>query len=331
MIPKFYHCRLPLDPPFYSRGVPVHFRDTVVIQGENGEWAEAAPLPGFSRDRITDVAADAHNRRLAVTKCRSLQFARDCLPDDEWPTVDLPINALLDGPTESVTQKARAIAESSCRCVKLKVGRTDIREDIERVAAVRAILRDDQSIRLDANRAWEWDAAVEFGSAVAELDVEYIEEPLAVSPVHAIQLERFVQVTGCPYALDESLVELTVMDEANSTGAAYKASRDEALQAFESAAAFVVKPTLLGAIDEIRRLAAMGKPLVFSGCFESGIGTAQIARIAARFSPDIPAGLDTHSRIADDLIEERLIDASWSLRLEGRPKICVAKLQELTQ
>ena len=324
MILKSYHCRLPLDPPFYSRGAPVHCRDTVIIRGENGEWAEAAPLPGFSQDRITDVVADANNRRLTATKCRSLQFARDCLLHDEWATVDLPINALLDGPMESVTQNARAIAKSSCRCVKLKVGRTDIQEDIERVAAVRAILRDHQSIRLDANRAWEWDAAVEFGSAVAELDVEYIEEPLAVSPDHAIQLERFVQVTGCPYALDESLVE-----HSNSTDAV--ASRDEALYAYESASAFVVKPTLLGAIDEVRRLAAMGKPLVFSGCFESGIGTAQIARIAAQFSPDIPAGLDTHSRIADDLIEERLIDASWSLRLAGRPKICEAKLQELTQ
>lgn len=304
----------------------------MILESENGQWAEAAPLVGFSRDNIAEVLSDVHNRRLASTNCRSLQFARDCLVQDEWPTVDLPINALLDGPTESVMQRTRSLAKSDCRCVKLKVGRTAIQDDIERVAIVRSMLRDDQSIRLDANRAWEWEAAVEFGSAVADMGVEYIEEPLVGSPDHASQLKRFVQATGCPYALDESLVELTDVGSTDVTiDAAGEDTRDEALLAYESAAALVIKPTLMGAHEEIRRLAAFGKPLVFSGCFESGIGTVQIARIAARYSPDIPAGLDTHSRIADDLIAGPLIGSSWTLRLAGSPEICESKIQELSQ
>lgn len=326
VIHNFYHCRMPLAPPFFSRGQAVHSRETIIIEGENGEWAEAAPLPGFSPDTIAEVLDVVRNRRMDATACHSLQFARDCLSQNEWPKTELPINALLDGPTETVVEQARNIARSRCRCVKLKVGRVAVQEDIERVTLVRSLLRKEQSLRLDANRAWDWDAAIEFGSAVAALNIEYIEEPLAGTPDaagSAEQLERWFGTTSCPYALDETVLDLFQMGDSDITA--------ETLGLYESVAALVIKPTLLGSIDRIQWLAEQNKPLVFSGCFESGVGTAQIARLAVRFSPGVPAGLDTHARIASDLIKEELIADDWVLRMNGAPDIDVKKLAELAK
>ena len=39
--------------------------------------------------------------------------------------------------------------------VKIKVGRTELREDVERVAAVRELLGPDRGLMVDANQRWD--------------------------------------------------------------------------------------------------------------------------------------------------------------------------------
>jgi hypothetical protein len=47
--------------------------------------------------------------------------------------------------------------------------------------------------------------------------------------------------------------------------------------------------------------------LVLSAAFESGVGIANLAAYAAAFSkPEIPAGLDTYSWLAADVLAEKL-------------------------
>ncbi|WP_337133713.1 enolase C-terminal domain-like protein, partial [Staphylococcus aureus] len=62
--------------------------------------------------------------------------------------------------------------------VKMKVGQPDVREDIERVTALRKHLGTEVPIMIDANQQWDRPTALRFGRAVDELGLTWIEEPL---------------------------------------------------------------------------------------------------------------------------------------------------------
>jgi D-arabinonate dehydratase len=62
--------------------------------------------------------------------------------------------------------------------VKLKVGRVDIPQDVERVRAVRQAVGDDFMLACDANQAWTPQQAIEFCRAVAPLNIRWLEEPV---------------------------------------------------------------------------------------------------------------------------------------------------------
>ncbi len=301
---KLYRYRLPLREPINLKGKNHRVREGLLLETEHG-WADAAPLPGFSRETVGDVIAAV--RTDPPFSLPSLRFAWESA-QQEFSTVNVSVNALLFGDREAVLRAAGDLAVSECRAVKLKVGRaTDVQDDAALVREVRNCLRADQTLRLDANRAWNLDRAIVFGRAVSDLDIEYIEEPTA----NPAWLEEFWQQTTCPYALDETLVETTD------------------LQPFPHSAAFVVKPTLLGGFAEIERLTRFGKPLVFSACFESGVGVAHVARLAMRCSRDVPAGLDTYSRLADDVLRDRLDMSHWNLSIEGPVSVAQDKLEEV--
>jgi o-succinylbenzoate synthase len=311
---------------------------------------EAAPLPGFSRESLAQLqeaavrdaaaAVEEGDRTAAESRGSGATLERGDWDADspslprvgrfasgplaafpswrfafESATVDLtakstaiPVSGLLAGSREAIVAKATELACSECQAVKLKVGRDpDVESELCLVREIRSLLREEQRLRLDANRAWSLETAIRFGSALRDLDLDYLEEPLRDSS----ELETFYAETGCPYALDETL----------------RTAGD--LRHYRHAAAFVVKPTLLGDSRDIRRLAAYGKPLVFSAAFESGVGIAHIARLAAQLSPDIPAGLDTYSWLAQDILEQPLTFANWRLHVPDELRLRTEKGTQL--
>jgi L-alanine-DL-glutamate epimerase-like enolase superfamily enzyme len=62
--------------------------------------------------------------------------------------------------------------------VKMKVGKVDVREDIERVRAVRAAVGPDFVIACDANQAWDPETAIQFCRGVEPFDIRWMEEPV---------------------------------------------------------------------------------------------------------------------------------------------------------
>lgn len=60
--------------------------------------------------------------------------------------------------------------------IKLKVG-ADLADDIRRLGIARAAVGEGFPIAIDANQRWDVDAAIEWVRALAEFDVEWIEEP----------------------------------------------------------------------------------------------------------------------------------------------------------
>lgn len=277
---KAYRYNLELNRPLRLGKQTLTHREGVLLSPTDRPdcWGDAAPLPGLSRETIDDVIRSLLTE--SGSKPPSLEFALQSL-DLKPAAVRVPVNALLSGTREVVLQRAAELHDLPYQSIKLKVGREPtVDQEIEFVQQVRQRLRPDQRLRLDANRRWSLEQAVRFGKGVQRLGIEYIEEPLK----RPRECELFLERTEVPYALDETLVQ------------------SPRLEHFPRAAALVVKPTLLGNRRVFDRLQSAGIPLVFSSCFESALGLLAVARLAASYSPALPAGLDTSRWFVRDLL-----------------------------
>lgn len=87
--------------------------------------------------------------------------------------------------------------------VKIKVGKADLAEDLDRVAAVRALLGPDRSLMIDANQRWDLDRATASIDALSRFDLAWIEEPLRADDLAGhTELVRRIDV---PIAVGENL------------------------------------------------------------------------------------------------------------------------------
>ncbi|MFG3439764.1 mandelate racemase/muconate lactonizing enzyme family protein [Nonomuraea sp. NPDC047897] len=87
--------------------------------------------------------------------------------------------------------------------VKMKVGRPDLREDVERVAAVREVVGPDTLLMIDANQRWDLHRARRAVAALAPYGLHWLEEPLSADDVAAhVELRRSVDV---PIAVGENV------------------------------------------------------------------------------------------------------------------------------
>lgn len=103
---------------------------------------------------------------------------------------------------ELVAQAGRWKA-AGCAGVKIKVGRPDLREDVERVAAVREVIGQDTLLMIDANQRWDLHRARRAVAALAPYGLHWLEEPLPADDVPAhVELRRSVDV---PIAVGENV------------------------------------------------------------------------------------------------------------------------------
>jgi L-alanine-DL-glutamate epimerase-like enolase superfamily enzyme len=112
--------------------------------------------------------------------------------------LDFSLDALLRQTDENLAKGFRAI--------KMKVGRSMLREDVERVRAMRAHLGPGFPLMVDANMRWSVDEAIRAARALREFDPVWLEEPIIPDdvPGHA----RVVREGGLPIAAGENLHSL---------------------------------------------------------------------------------------------------------------------------
>lgn len=87
--------------------------------------------------------------------------------------------------------------------VKIKVGKPDIREDVERVAAVREVLGPDRKLMIDANQRWDLPTTLRAIDALEQFDLEWLEEPLRADDLGAYT--RLRKQSRVPIALGENV------------------------------------------------------------------------------------------------------------------------------
>jgi len=260
---------LPLATRF--RGVTV--REAVVFEGPEG-WTEFSPFTEYDDAEAATWLAGA------------IDFGWRALPPAR--RTEVPVNATV--PAVPATEVAAVLSRyDGCRTVKVKVaerGQT-LADDVARVAAARAALGVEGRVRVDANGGWNLDEAEHAVHALAEFDLEYVEQPCATVPELA-ELRRRIRYMGIPIAADESV---------------RKASDPLAVARAGAADLVVVKAQPLGGVHRaLQIVAAAGLPAVVSSALDTSIGLSMGVALAASL-PDLEfdCGLGTASLFTADV------------------------------
>ena len=99
-------------------------------------------------------------------------------------------------------QEMRESVEMGARAVKMKIGAVPIREDAERVKAVREAIGPDVKLLVDANCAYKAYEAIQLARRIEEYDIFWFEEPMA--PDDYDGHKRLAQMTIIPIATGEN-------------------------------------------------------------------------------------------------------------------------------
>ncbi len=206
------------------------------------------------------------------------------------------------------------VAHSPFNVLKLKVGvAQNVEDDVRFVkSAVAAATQCEKTIRLDANQAWDLDRWKRFRDGVADnwFNIGLIEEPLQSS----VQLVEAIKQGEIPkdirIGFDESLVDCSNIQVSSMIQSA-------------SCAAIVVKPTMFKSMSRIFELAdtaiVSNADVIVSSTFESGVGLAWLAHIAASIDKaDTYHGLGTFANLKDDVISP-----SFQTYCTGEKGICL--------
>lgn len=259
--------------PLATRFRGVDAREVMLLRGPEG-WTEFSPFVEYDDNEAATWLQGA------------IDFGWNPAPT---PVRDrIPVNATV--PAVAASDVPAVLARfDGCRTAKIKVAERGqvLADDVARVRAVRQTMGPEGRIRLDANGAWNVDEAEHAVHALAEFDLEYLEQPCATVPELA-ELQRRIAYLDVPVAADESV---------------RKASDPLAVARANAASVLVIKAQPLGgprrALDLVTEA---GLDAVVSSALESSVGIAMGLALAAAL-PDLPydCGLGTVSLLAADV------------------------------
>jgi len=281
----------------------------VSVGGADGRtgWGESAPYPGLSASSLPEVAAAlegwADDPRALQGCPEALHGLRTALLDLEGQRSGQPLCQLLGGvPARTVpvshlvwdAASAEQAVAMGARCLKIKVGGAPLKEDLDRIEAIREAVGHEIQTRVDANRAWSLATAHEAMSRLDELEVDLVEEPTA-QPSEMADLRGL----GPKIAADESVrtpAELqTIIEEG-------------------WADAVVLKPMLIGApqtvVEMARSAAAAGLWVLVTTTIDTWVGRRTALHIAASIPGEalLPCGLMTGDWLAHPLAPDPVVE-----------------------
>lgn len=264
--------------PLVTRFRGVEVREAVLLEGPEG-WTEFSPFAEYGDSEASTWLAAAIDFGWA-----------------EQPTArrsEIRVNATV--PAVGAASVPEILARyDGCRTAKVKVaepGQT-LTDDIERVRAVRAAMGPEGRVRVDANGAWNVDEAEHAVHALAEFDLEYVEQPCA-SVEELGELRRRIKYMGVPIAADESV---------------RKADDPLAVARAGAADLLVIKAQPLGGVRRALEIVAeAGLPAVVSSALDTSVGLAMgVALAAALPELDYDCGLGTASLFESDVTSPAL-------------------------
>lgn len=178
-------------------------------------WTEAHDAGGGGISTMALAAIDiALWDLVAKEQKRSLvQVLGLCRPS--IPAYGSGVNLNLTLP-ELETQVHRWL-DAGYPAVKVKVGKPDLAEDVERLTAVRKLVGPNRRMMVDANQGWDITSAVQAIKAFAPINLYWIEEPLLSDDIqgHA----RLRRLVDAPIAIGENVYTKFQFNEYLAQGA----------------------------------------------------------------------------------------------------------------
>jgi L-alanine-DL-glutamate epimerase-like enolase superfamily enzyme len=109
----------------------------------------------------------------------------------------------MDLSADTIGTKAQQLKQDGYRQFKIKIGHKEMQKDIDRVAAVRAAVGDEATIRVDGNATYSFTEARELLIALSRFQLSDAEQPLARGDLKSLAELR--RVVGVPIAAQESV------------------------------------------------------------------------------------------------------------------------------
>ena len=284
----------PVEVRGYDIAMPVRFRGLTQRQGllwrGPAGWAEWSPFLDYAGAELVPWLR-----------------AADEAAGRGWPApvrTEVPVNCTV--PAVGAEQAYAIVAASGCGTAKVKVaerGQT-LDDDLARCEAVRDALGADGRLRVDANGAWDLDAAERAVRALDRFDLEYVEQPcLAVEDLAALRIRLARAGRPVLVAADESI---------------RRAEDPYRVVALGAADVAVLKVAPLGGVRAALEVAErIGLPVVVSSAVETSVGLAAGVALAAAL-PELTyaCGLGTIGLLADDVVTEPLrpVDGRLAVR-----------------
>ncbi|MET0955096.1 MAG: o-succinylbenzoate synthase [Cryobacterium sp.] len=274
-----------VDLPLVTRFRGLTSREAVLIEGPAG-WTEFSPFVEYDDDEA------------AAWLRAALEFGWE-----ETPALlrdRVPVNATVPA-IDAADVPALLARFPGCRTAKVKVadpGNT-LADDVARVRAVRAALGPEGRIRVDANGLWNLDEAEHAIHALAEFDLEYVEQPCE-SIDELAEIRRRTDYLDLPIAADESVRKQADPLLVSKSGAADL---------------LVVKVQPLGGIRAVLAIQSeTGLPLIVSSALDTSVGISMGAFLAGALPElDYDCGLATASLLAADVTHEPLFPVDGSI------------------
>lgn len=220
----------------------------------------------------------------------------------------------MDRVTEEAVEEAVEYVEQGFRAVKMKIGLGSIKQDFERVKAVREAIGPDVKLMVDANHAFSVPVAIRLGRKLEELDVEWFEEPISPEDI-----DGYIKVTA---ALDMAVA-----------GGENEFTRWGFRDAITRRAMDIVQPDVCaaGGITECKKIASMaiahGVECV-PHAWGSAIGLAATLQFLAAI-PDQPPSLfpyplmlefeQTENPFRDDLARNPILQRDGIVKIPDGP------------
>ncbi len=337
---SYFPFSLTLKSPFNYFSSVINERHGFILKcyDEKGNvgFGECSPLPGFSKETLNDAENEIKNIISQFTgknvlpdfnELKSLStgtinlasvrygfeqslFNLIAKADSSFITRNFPdhknyidVNAVIGiDEVESVITKVKTKLMDGYKTIKLKIGREDPFDDFYLIVTIRDSIGFDYKLRLDANKKWSADEAIEYLNRLFEFDIEYIEEPCEFVP----STFRTCEETQIPAALDESIESIDqVRDLMNSSAIQF----------------IVLKPMIIGGfftvVDLIKESDKANKKIIISSAFESAIGKSGLVFLSSLTRHISAHGLDTSEFFVNNICDDPYPVRSGKIKFEA--------------
>lgn len=205
----------------------------------------------------------------------------------------IPINGLIwMGDIVFMQEQVEAKLAEGFRCLKLKIGALDFREELRLLSSLRKRYTAEQlEIRVDANGAFSPDTALGKLEELAALELHSIEQPIRAGQTS--DMAALCRKSPLAIALDEELIGISKKDDK-------QALLEEVRPAY-----IILKPSLTGGVKASEEWIGLAEEIGIgwwvTSALESNIGLNAIAQWTATLKTQLPQGLGTGALFTNNI------------------------------